>query len=163
MNLFLIINNIYDHVNEVIILKVDIHRVYSENEEHAEIHTMIITEEINHAVDLLENNKKSIPVTDEETTLFCPLTKIYYFDSVDNHTFVYTKDRCFETKYRLYELESMLPYDFFRCSKSMIINIRKIESVKAEINARMRAVMLNGEAVIISRSYVKDLKGRLGI
>lgn len=146
-----------------IVMKVAIHTACSEKEEHAEIYTVAITEEIKHAVDLLENNKKSIPVTDAETTVFCPLTKIYYFDSVDNHTFVYTKDRCFETKYRLYELESMLPYDFFRCSKSMIINIRKIESVKAEMNARMRAVMLNGEAVIISRSYVKELKGKLGI
>ena len=146
-----------------IVMKVAIHMACSEKEEHAEIYTVAVTEEIKHAVDLLENNKKSIPVTDAETTVFCPLAKIYYFDSVDNHTFVYTKDRCFETKYRLYELESMLPYDFLRCSKSMIINIRKIESVKAEINARMRAVMLNGEAVIISRSYVKELKGKLGI
>ena len=144
-------------------MKVDIHKVFSEQEERADIHAVAITEEIKYAVDLLENNKKSIPVTDAETTWFCPLTKIYYFDSVDNHTFVYTKDRCYETKYRLYELESMLPYDFFRCSKSMIINIRKIESVKAEINARMRATMLNGEEVIISRNYVKELKGKLGI
>lgn len=144
-------------------MKVDVHKVYSEQEERADIHAVAITAEIKYAVDLLENNKKSIPVTDAETTRFCSLTKIYYFDSVDNHTFVYTKDRCYETKYRLYELESMLPYDFFRCSKSMIINIRKIESVKAEINARMRATMLNGEEVIISRNYVKELKGKLGI
>ena len=57
----------------------------------------------------------------------------------------------------------MLSYDFFRCSKAMIVNIKKIASVKAEFNARMRAVLLNGEEVIISRNYVKDLKGKLGL
>ena len=57
----------------------------------------------------------------------------------------------------------MLSYDFFRCSKAMIINIKKIASVKAEFNARMRAILLNGEEVIISRNYVKVLKRKPGL
>ena len=144
-------------------MKVDIRNVYSENEERAEIHAVTLTEEIQNAVDILENNKRSIPVINSEETIMCTLDKVYYFESVDKRTFVYTKDKCYETKYRLYELEEMIPYDFFRCSKAMIINIKKIGSVKAEFNARMRAVLLNGEEVVISRNYVKDLKGKLGL
>lgn len=45
----------------------------------------------------------------------------------------------------------------------MIINIKKIASVKAEFNARMRAILLNGEEVIISRNYVKVLKRKPGL
>lgn len=145
------------------IMKVDIRKVYSENEERAEIHAVTLTEEIQNAVDILENNKRSIPVINSEETIMCTLDRVYYFESVDKRTFVYTKDKCYETKYRLYELEEMIPYDFFRCSKAMIINIKKIGSVKAEFNARMRAVLLNGEEVVISRNYVKDLKGKLGL
>lgn len=144
-------------------MKVDIRKVYSENEERAEIHAVTLTEEIQNAVDILENNKISIPVINSEETIMCTLDRVYYFESVDKRTFVYTKDKCYETKYRLYELEEMIPYDFFRCSKAMIINIKKIASVKAEFNARMRAVLLNGEEVVISRNYVKDLKGKLGL
>lgn len=146
-----------------LIMKVDIRKVYSENEERAEIHAVTLTEEIQNAVDILEKNKRSIPVMNSEETIMCPLDRVYYFESVDKRTFVYTKDKCYETKYRLYELEEMIPYDFFRCSKAMIINIKKIASVKAEFNARMRAVLLNGEEVVISRNYVKDLKGKLGL
>ena len=145
------------------IMKVDIRKVYSENEERAETHAVTLTEEIQNAVDILENNKRSIPVINSEETIMCTLDRVYYFESVDKRTFVYTKDKCYETKYRLYELEEMIPYDFFRCSKAMIINIKKIASVKAEFNARMRAVLLNGEEVVISRNYVKDLKGKLGL
>lgn len=145
------------------IMKVDIRKAYSENEERAEIHAVTLTEEIQNAVDILENNKRSIPVINSEETIMCTLDRVYYFESVDKRTFVYTKDKCYETKYRLYELEEMIPYDFFRCSKAMIINIKKIVSVKAEFNARMRAVLLNGEEVVISRNYVKDLKGKLGL
>lgn len=144
-------------------MKVDIRKVNSENEERAEIHAVTLTEEIQNAVDILENNKRSIPVINSEETIMCTLDRVYYFESVDKRTFVYTKDKCYETKYRLYELEEMIPYDFFRCSKAMIINIKKIASVKAEFNARMRAVLLNGEEVVISRNYVKDLKGKLGL
>lgn len=144
-------------------MKVDIRKVYSENEERAEIHAVTLTEEIQNAVDILENNKRSIPVINSEETIMCTLDRVYYFESVDKRTFVYTKDKCYETKYRLYELEEMIPYDFFRCSKAMIINIKKIAFVKAEFNARMRAVLLNGEEVLISRNYVKDLKGKLGL
>ena len=45
----------------------------------------------------------------------------------------------------------------------MIVNIRKIRSVKSELNARLRAELLNGEQIVISRGYVKELKERLGV
>ena len=45
----------------------------------------------------------------------------------------------------------------------MIVNLRKIQSVKTEYNGRMQAQLLNGETIVVSRSYVKDLKRRLGI
>ncbi|MDD5935708.1 MAG: LytTR family DNA-binding domain-containing protein [Clostridiales bacterium] len=144
-------------------MKVDIKKVFSKSDERAEIHVVTVTEEIQSAVDLLENNRRSIPVINTEETVMCPLDKVYYIESVDKRTFVYTKNKCFETRYRLYELEGLLSYEFFRCSKSMIINVKKIASVKAEFNARLRAFLLNGEEVIISRNYVKDLKGKLGL
>ena len=63
----------------------------------------------------------------------------------------------------LNELEEILSSRFLRCAKAMIVNIRKIRSVKGEINGRMRAELLNGEQIIISRGYVKELKERLGV
>lgn len=95
-------------------------------------------------------------------SLIC-IYQIYYIESVDKRTYIYTKDNSLEVSYRLYELESELTRNFFRAAKAMIINIRKIKSVKSEINGRMKAELLNGEKVIIARSYVKELKERLGI
>ena len=43
------------------------------------------------------------------------------------------------------------------------MNLRKVKSVKSEMGGRMNASLLNGESIIISRSYVKDVKGRLGL
>lgn len=144
-------------------MRVEIQNAASYDEEHAIIHAVTVTPDMQSAIDILENNCRVIPVTDNEEKVMCQTDKIYYIESVDKRTYVYTKDKCFETKYRLYELDEILNRNYFRASKAMIVNIKKIQSVKAEINGRMTAELLNGERIIISRSYVKDLKERLGV
>lgn len=149
-------------------MKVVLEKAASPNDEGAVIKALSVTDEIRSAMDLLENNRRSIPVTDKESmdygeSLMLGTDLIYYAESVDKKTFVYTKDMCYETKHRLYELEEILSGNFFRCSKSLIINIRKIKAVKSELNGRMIAELLNGEQIVISRNYVKDLKRKLGV
>ena len=149
-------------------MKVVLEKVKAPADEGAVIKAMNVTDEIRSAMDLLENNRRSIPVTDKESmdygeSLMLGTDLIYYAESVDKKTFVYTKDMCYETKHRLYELEEILSGNFFRCSKSLIINIRKIKAVKSELNGRMVAELLNGERIVISRNYVKDLKRKLGV
>lgn len=144
-------------------MKVNVRKVDSPKEEGAEIRAVEITEEIQDAIGLLENKRAGVLCTEGAGTVVCRTDEIYYIESVDKRTYVYTKEHCYETKYRLYELEDMLPFHYLRCSKAMIVNIRKIRSVKAELNARMTAELLNGEQIVISRSYVKDLKRKLGL
>ncbi|MCR4849851.1 MAG: LytTR family transcriptional regulator DNA-binding domain-containing protein [Lachnospiraceae bacterium] len=142
---------------------VRINKADSYENESAVINAFEVTENIRNAVDILRNNGSSIPVISEGETLMVQTSSIYYVESVDKRTYVYTKDECHETRYRLYELEEILGINFLRCSKAMIINIKKIRSVRAEVNARLSAEMLNGERLIISRGYVKDLKKKLGV
>lgn len=77
-------------------MKVEIKTVLSESEEGAEIRVVSVTDEIKSAVDLLENNRRNIPVIDEERTVLCPLELVYYIESVDKQTFVYTKSKCLD-------------------------------------------------------------------
>lgn len=144
-------------------MKVTINKADSYENESAVISAVTVTEDIRNAVDILRNNGSSIPVISDGDTLMVRISSIYYAESVDKRTYIYTKDECHETKYRLYELEEILGVNFLRCSKAMIINIRKIRSVRAELNARLSTELLNGERLIISRGYVKDLKKRLGV
>lgn len=89
---------------------------------------------------------------------------ILYFESVDKKTFAYTCADVFETSLRLYELEERLGSDsFFRASKSMVLNITKISSLRPEPAGRMEATLENGERTTISRQYVPTLKQKLGM
>ena len=144
-------------------MKVEIKKVNSYDNERAELSVVEVTDTIQSAIDTLENHCRVITARYNGQTVMCQIDKIYYIESIDKRTYIYTKDNTLEVSYRLYELESELTRNFFRAAKAMIINIRKIKSVKSEINGRMTAVLLNGEQVIIARSYVKELKERLGI
>lgn len=144
-------------------MRVEIKSVNSYEEEQAVISAVKITEDLQSAIDILDSNCHVIPVISDDETVMLRTEKIYYVESVDKRTYIYTKDNCYETKYRLYELEQLLNQYFLRSAKAMIVNIRKIKSVKSEINGRMTAHLLNDEQVIIARNYVKDLKERLGI
>lgn len=144
-------------------MRVRFEQVESREKEGALIRAAEKTADILSAIDLLENGSGGITVTKDRSTYFCKLTQIYYIESVDKHTYVYTKGDCYESRDRLYELEEKLGMYYTRISKSMIVNLRKVRNVNAEPGGRMVAVLLNEERVIISRSYVKEIKRRLGI
>ncbi len=136
----------------------------TKGEEEALIKTPSLSHTILLAKEILEEKNQTLLLKNNDETFICNIQDILYIESVSNKTFVYLEDGVFESKLKLYELESLLyDLDFIRCSKSMICNIRKIVSVKAFINGRLDARMVNDERIIISRSYVKDLKRKLGM
>ena len=88
---------------------------------------------------------------------------IFYFEAVDNKTFIYCECDIYESKLKLYELEELQMTDFFRISRSVIVNLSKIKSLTPSFSGRVEAVLINKEKVIISRQYASELKKALGI
>lgn len=96
-------------------------------------------------------------------TYLLDVNQILYIDTVEKKTFLYTKQEVYETSLRLYELEERLEScDFFRASKSSIINFNQIESLKPEFGGTMQVMMSNGERLNVSRQYAKVIKEKLG-
>ena len=85
-----------------------------------------------------------------------------YIEAVDKRTFLYTRGEVYETPMRLYELEDGLrDLDFFRAGRSVIVNFRKIKSIRPELGGRMLVTMDNDEQVYVSRQYAGELKDKL--
>lgn len=106
--------------------------------------------------------KKLTGMKDGNISMIDP-QNVYYFESVDNKVFIYCKQNVYESKIKLYEIEACYDYmDFFRASKSIVLNITKIKSLTPAYSGRFEALLLNGEKVIISRQYVPELKKKLG-
>ncbi len=92
------------------------------------------------------------------------IAQVLYMESVDRKCFIYTDDDVYESDFRLYELEQQLEEcGFFRVSKSCLIHLQKIRSLKADINRKIRITMSNGEQIMASRQYAEALKQRLGV
>lgn len=88
-----------------------------------------------------------------------PVVDIFYIESVDNRTFIYTINKSYETSRKLYEFEELLKERrFLRISKSVVLNVMKVESIKPALNGRFLCKLRNGEEVIISRKYVAPFK-----
>ena len=123
-----------------------------------------LDEEVMSLIYALKQGRTRITAYSGKTILQLSPKDIYYFESVDNKVFAYCEKEVYEVKEKLYEIESIYSKtDFQRISKSVIVNISRIESVSPTLGARLEANLQNGERVIISRQYVPDLKKKLGI
>lgn len=122
-----------------------------------------VNDEIQRIIDFIKlSDEKIIGFLNGDSYVVDPI-KILYFESVDKKTFMYTEDKVYEISLRLYELEKkMSKYDFFRSSKSTIINISRIKKLSHKFNGKLEASLDNGEKLLISRQYVSVIKEILG-
>lgn len=122
------------------------------------------TDEIQLMVSLLQSRQQKMPCTKDGATHFIDKQDALYFESVDKRCFLYTASDVYETSLRLYEIETLLKEDgFVRTAKAQIINLAKIDSLCPDFGGRVEAVMENGEKLIVSRQYARQLKERLGL
>ena len=131
---------------------------------NVEIHCRDITDEVKRLKRHIDNFSTGISGTEDGNTYIVSPNDIFYIESVDKKTFIYTEDKVLSTDKRLYELEEILDNrDYFRCSKSVIINLNKVVRLKPEITRNILATLSNDEVVVISRRYATELKKLLGI
>ena len=95
---------------------------------------------------------------------FIHLNSIFYFESVDKIVYIYTDKQVYKSSAKLYILEEQLADTYFaRGSKTTILNLKKLNSIKAAKNAKIEGVLVNDEKILISRQYVVEIKKRLGV
>ena len=88
--------------------------------------------------------------------------EVYYFEAVDNRVFAYCETEVYEVHKKLYELEEQFDNtDFFRSSKSVILNLAKVYKLTPVLGGRFEVLLNNGEKSTISRQYVPLLKKKL--
>lgn len=143
-------------------MKVHIEGIRKAEDEIVLIRCVKVNEEVREIASFVKSRDDLLTGYENDQIYQIALQDIYYFEGVDNKVYAYLKNRVYEMKCKLYELEEQYEKrQFFRCSKSVIINLLKMECVKPALNGRFTARLLNGEQVIISRQYVPELKKKL--
>ncbi|MFA9466902.1 MAG: LytTR family DNA-binding domain-containing protein [Velocimicrobium sp.] len=113
-------------------------------------------------VNYIQNYDYYIKGYNESEYTMISLKETFYFDSTDGTTFLYAKDKIYEIKNSLKNLEQELSQtNFIRISKNCILNLDYLKQVAPYPNHRMLATLKNNEQLMISRQYIAKLKEKL--
>lgn len=123
-----------------------------------------LNNDIERIVAMMRMIDMQIAVRKDNETFLLETDKILYVEAVDRKTFVYTSNETYESELKLYELEQeLVERDFLRISKQSLVNLRKIKSLKADVNRKIRITLQNGEQIVVSRMYSDELRRKLGL
>ena len=143
-------------------MEIKLLKIAKEQPEQMEIRCHEVTEEIKEIVTFVKTRQGKLTGIQEERQFEIPVSEVCYIEAVDNKVFIYTQKQVYETRQKLYEMEELLKEKYFlRVSKSLLLNIMKVQSIKPALNGRFLAVLQSGEEIIISRKYVPELKKAL--
>ena len=115
--------------------------------------------EVEAALKFMNAPPKKLIGTKDDTQAVIDFGDILYAETVDRKTFIYTAADVFRSELTLAQLEEVLnTINFFRCAKSMIIKIDKISTLKSIASNRIDTTLVNGEHIIISRTYASEFR-----
>lgn len=117
---------------------------------------------IQSAIADINNQSKGFIFYKNDTEYYIPLNKILFFETEGGSINAHTRNDIYQVKYKLYELEELLPGSFMRVSKSTILNTNYIYSITRNLTSSS-IVEFEGtyKKVYVSRYYYKPLKCKL--
>lgn len=137
-------------------------KIGKDQPEYIEIHCYRISDEVREIIAFVKSRQGQLTGTADERQYEIAVSDVFFIESVDNKTFIYTKNKVYETRQKLYELEEILKEKrFLRVSKSTLLNLMKVSAIKPALNSRFTAELFSGEQVVITRKYVPELKKAL--
>jgi len=145
-------------------MKIIINEVKDIEDVEIVINCKTIDENVTRIISKLKALEEKITGNKDGKIFILDTNEIFYFESVDKKTFIYMEKEVFQTHLRLYELEERLKNtDFFRASKSTIINLRKVKNIVPMFGGRIEILLDNDEKLVVSRQYVPILKNKLDL
>lgn len=82
---------------------------------------------------------------------------IFYCEMVDRKCYLYLEKEVVSVDFTLKDFETKYRnLGFVQISKVTLVNIYKIDFIKADFNMKLKIFMINGELVILNRAYKKS-------
>ena len=123
-----------------------------------------LTPEVEKLISMIRVMDSKLTVKKDGEVFLLDIPEILYLETMERKCFVYTENTVYETDAKMYELEQQLAVSgLFRVSKSTLLQLKHIKSLRTDLNHRIRITMDNGEQLIASRMYADELRERLGL
>ena len=106
--------------------------------------------------------KKEMIFYKDNTEYYICIDDVLFFETEESSISAHTINDVYSVKYKLYELEEILPNNFLRVSKSTILNTNHIYSITRNITSASIVEFQNThKKVFVSRHYYKVLQFKL--
>jgi DNA-binding LytR/AlgR family response regulator len=93
---------------------------------------------------------------------YLPLEEILFFETDGEQIYAHTKNDAFKVKFRLYELEEILPRFFIRAAKGTIVNTTQIYAISRNLTASSQVKFAGThKQIYVSRHYYGRLKDKM--
>ena len=86
-------------------MQTKITRIDCDKPEMLEIHCHKISDEVREIIAFVKSRQGQLTGTADERQYEIAVSDVFFIESVDNKTFIYTKNKVYETRHKLYELE----------------------------------------------------------
>ena len=137
---------------------IDIQQI-AEGESSVVIRYKELTPQIKRVIEVLNNDTGKLWGKADSGNVSIKAEDILYLESVDDKLFAYTMSDVVRLDGTLNSfINEMMDESFFRCSKSMIINVNKVSVLKSLPSNRIDATMEGGEHIMISRRYASEFR-----
>jgi DNA-binding LytR/AlgR family response regulator len=112
---------------------------------------------------LKDRTTKLVAHRDGEVFMLMP-DEIFYAETLDGKTILYTEDDIFDSQESLAHLENKYTdMGYIRIGKSQLVNLKYIKKLRSMSNRRIEVTLKTDEKLIVSRHYVQEFKSKLGI
>ena len=119
--------------------------------------------EYDKSVDNLINKIKNMSISftgkSDGKTVSIDIADIYYIENVERKIFLYSRKDVFRYDGSMADIDSSISEtDLVRISRTCFMNVSHLKEIMQIKNSHLEAVLDNGEKLIVSRKYLKDIK-----
>lgn len=116
-----------------------------------------LKEHINKCVDdIMKKRSKNLIIKNKGSIYNIAIEDIMFVEVINKDIMIHTKKQLYKLKTSMRQIEKELErYDFYRCHKGFLVNIKKIDSISKNM------IVINDTEVPVSRYRIKDLRIRL--
>ena len=126
------------------------------------IRYMQMDESVKRLISLIESSGYALVGSDNGRQYKISAADIYYIESVDKRTFIYTKEQVYRSEKPLYKLiDELKGFGFLQVSKFCILNLDMLSHIVTLKNSRLETTLTNGERITVSRTYIPAIKQAL--
>ena len=114
---------------------------------------------VDNLIKKIKNMSISFTGKSDGKTVSIDLSDIYYIENVERKIFLYSRKDMYRYDGSMQDIDSSIAdTDLVRISRTCFMNVSHLKEIMQIKNSHLEAVLDNGEKLIVSRKYLKDIK-----